>query len=211
MRRFDRTATGARLGFEDMLVLSDQTYDEYGHYKYGGSYEMIATLIEAYCDPNAAQSTQHFFAYVVASCMMRNGDAHMKNFGLLYESPNDPASVRLSPLYDVVTASAYEIERPNTGRATQDNALALKLNKFRAYPDRKALMAFGYRCNVLKPERVLERMDAAMTASLAANRDRVSAGLWQRVKKEWDLSRQVLNSPVRRLAGVGVKGRAFGS
>lgn len=207
MRRFDRTADGGRLGFEDMSVLSGQTYDEYGNYKYGGSYESIAVIIEQYCGPNAAESKQRFFEYLAASCMMRNGDAHMKNFGLLYDSPDNMASVRLSPMYDVVTTSAYDHEDGATGRVTQDRDLALRLNKSRAYPDRKALIAFGHRCNVLRPERVLERIDAGMTASLQANRDRVPAALWERMKKEWDQARLSLDAQSRPMRLAGLAGR----
>lgn len=199
LRRFDRNASGERLGFEDMSVLSGQTYDEYGHYKYGGSYEAIPTIIEAYCGPNAAESKQRFFEYFAASCMMRNGDAHMKNFGLLYESPDSLGGVRLSPMYDVVTTSVYDVVNERTGRVTQDRELALKLNKSKEYPDRRALIAFGHRCNVLKPERVLERIDAGMTASLEANRDRVPEQLWGRMKHEWDMSRLNLDSQVKRV------------
>lgn len=199
LRRFDRTASGKRMGFEDMSVLSGQTYDEYGDYKYGGAYETIAAIIEAYCGPNAAESKQRFFEYFAASCMMRNGDAHMKNFGLLYESPGNSTGVRLSPLYDVVTTSVYDTLNERTGRLTQDRELALRLNKSRQYPDRKALMAFGQRCNVLRPERVLERIDAGMTASLDANRSRVPEPLWQRMKNEWDMSRLGLASQVKRV------------
>lgn len=199
LRRFDRTDTGGRLGFEDMTVLSGQTYDEYGDYKYGGSYETIPAIIESYCGPNAAESKQRFFEYFAASCMMRNGDAHMKNFGLLYDSPHDTASVRLSPMYDVVTTSVYDVENHRTGKVSQDRELALKFNKSRNYPDRKALIAFGERCNVLKPEHVLQRIDAGMTASLEANRDRVPEQLWQRMKHEWDMSRLGLESQVKRI------------
>lgn len=199
LRRFDRTASGGRLGFEDMSVLSGQTYDEYGHYKYGGSYEAIPAIIEAYCGPNAAESKQRFFEYFAASCMMRNGDAHMKNFGLLYESPDSADGVRLSPMYDVVTTSVYDRVNERTGRVTQDRELALRLNKSKEYPDRRALVAFGHRCNVLKPERVLDRIDAGMTASLDANRDRVPEQLWQRMKHEWDMSRLGLDSQVKRV------------
>lgn len=67
---------------------------------------------------------------------------------------------------------------------TQDKNLALKLNKSREYPDRRALIALGHRCNAPKSDRVLECMDAGMKASLEANLDRVSAGLWDRIKKE---------------------------
>ena len=205
VRRFDRAATGERLGFEDMSVLANLTYDEYGSYKYTGSYENIATIIEAYCGPNATESKQRFFDYFCLSTMVRNGDGHLKNFGLLYDSPHQPESIRLSPLFDVVTTSVYDVENLRTGRITQDRDMALKLNKSSAYPDRAALIAFGHRCNVLKPERVIERIDAGMTASLEANRDRVPDQLWQRMKKEWDMSRLGLESQVKKvhLGGLG--------
>lgn len=199
MRRFDRNPNGQRLGFEDMSVLSGQTYDEYGHYKYGGSYEGIIKIIEAYCGANAAESKQRFFEYLAATCLMRNGDAHMKNFGLLYESPDRADSIRLSPMYDVVTTSVYDLVNMRTGRVTQDRELALKLNKSRQYPDRNALIALGHRCHVLKPERVLERIDTGMTAALQANRDRLPEKLWQRMRHEWDMSRLGLASQTRRV------------
>jgi len=37
--------------------------------------------------------------------MVRNGDAHLKNFGVLYASPGQ--TVTFAPLYDVVTTTAY--------------------------------------------------------------------------------------------------------
>ena len=48
---------------------------------------------------------EQFFASLVLSCMIRNGDAHLKNFGVLYEQPGQP--VRLAPVYDMVTTVAY--------------------------------------------------------------------------------------------------------
>jgi len=194
IRRFDRTATGMRLGFEDMPALLQRTYDDYGSYKYVGSYETIPKVIEAYCGSNAIDSKWRFFEYFVASCMMRNGDAHMKNFGLLYKSPDDPVGARLSPMYDVVTTSVYDIENQKTGTLTQDRELALKFNNTRRYPDRQHLIAFGTRCNVPRPARVLERIDAGMTASLQENRHRIPEPLWLRMKTEWDAARSDLRA-----------------
>ena len=37
--------------------------------------------------------------------MLRNGDAHLKNFGVFYPYPAGPVS--LAPVYDVVTTAAY--------------------------------------------------------------------------------------------------------
>jgi len=36
---------------------------------------------------------------------VKNGDAHLKNFGVLYDQPG--SAVRLAPVYDVVTTTAY--------------------------------------------------------------------------------------------------------
>jgi len=48
---------------------------------------------------------EQFFATLVLSVMVRNGDAHLKNFGVLYASPGE--TVALAPVYDVVTTTAY--------------------------------------------------------------------------------------------------------
>jgi len=37
--------------------------------------------------------------------MVRNGDAHLKNFGVLYPAPR--STVELAPAYDVVTTTVY--------------------------------------------------------------------------------------------------------
>ncbi len=50
--------------------------------------------------------SRHFAA---VCSVERRGDAHLKNFGMLYTSPSD---VRLSPMFDVVTTTIYKYERP---------------------------------------------------------------------------------------------------
>lgn len=202
VRRFDRTDSGERLGFEDMVVAAGQSYDEFGNYKYRGSYEAIATLIESYCGANAADGKQRLFEYVALSCMLRNGDAHMKNFGLLYESPDKPQSVRLAPLYDVVTTTIYEYEDRKTGRLKADRTLALKLNKSDRYPTRKELLEFATRCNVLRPDAVLDRLAQGMTESLEANRERVPSELLTKMQREWDSGRLGLESSRVSLASL---------
>lgn len=199
MRRFDRYLEESEdgfkekwLGFEDMAVLSGQTYDEYGNYKYSGSYEGVVSLIEAYCEKNSLESQQRFFEYLAASCLMRNGDAHLKNFGLLYESPEKQDTVRLAPLYDVVSTGIYQ-HINSRGEVLRDTELALKLNKSRQYPDKEKLIEFGKRCGVSNPMLVLERIQDGMSESLAKNKERVSSKLWDQMKKEWDSSRNSLS------------------
>jgi serine/threonine-protein kinase HipA len=48
---------------------------------------------------------EQYFATLALSVMVRNGDAHLKNFGILYNQPR--SAVSLAPVYDVVTTTAY--------------------------------------------------------------------------------------------------------
>jgi serine/threonine-protein kinase HipA len=195
MRRFDRPPSGVQLGFEDIAVLSGATYDEMGHYKYRGSYEGIVRYIRHFCGAHALAQTQRFFEYLVLSVMLRNGDAHLKNFGLLYNHPSDTASIRLAPLFDVVTTSAYD-HTPGTGQSLTDRTLALKLNKSNDYPTRQALMDFGRDvCLVKRPEAVIERIAEAMSSVLTSHSDLVPQAFAKRLGREWREGRDAITSP----------------
>ena len=102
MKRFDVTALGVPLGFEDFCSLQALGTSQ----KYNSTYERVAKSIKDFVAPEHTQNArEQFFATLVLSCMMRNGDAHLKNFGVLYEHAG--ATVRLAPVYDVVTTAAY--------------------------------------------------------------------------------------------------------
>lgn len=190
MRRFDLVG-GEPLGFEDMAVLLRKTAKE----KYLSSYETVAEMIGLLCGANRLESLSRYFEYVALSVMVRNGDAHLKNFGLLYRHPGaEPAT--LAPLFDVVTTSVYEVEDPQSGRTLSDRTLALKMNKKREYPTRKALMQFGRAsCGVSRPDAVIERIGAAMQEVLRDEAHRVDAGLLARMKREWDAGLASLQLP----------------
>lgn len=185
MERFD-LRDDTRLGFEDMTVLMDQHRESTGNYKYRRSYEDIVRVIQMLCRDNAAESTQRFYEYFVLSVAVRNGDAHLKNFGLLYEHPQAEAP-SLSPLYDVVTTAAYDDINTRTGLMQTDRTLALKLNKSKNYPTRAELITFGKNmCHVKEPEKVIERIGEAMVDSLTKNRDRVETQFFRRLQAEWE-------------------------
>jgi serine/threonine-protein kinase HipA len=188
MRRFDLLEVGSKLGFEDFAVLGNASYDNAGNYKYKGSYEGVSKLIGMYCsNNNAHQQRQKYFEYLAISCMLRNGDAHLKNFGLLYSNPADLTSVKLAPLFDVVTTSAYNFEDKRTGRVLSDRTLALKLNKSNTYPTRKELIAFGRDyCFVAKPEVVIDRIAQAMSEVMKENRSLFPAEFGNRMAREWE-------------------------
>lgn len=102
MRRFDITPDGAEIGFEDMCSLQALGTAE----KYSSSYERIAKSISNFVSGNRLMAArEQFFSTLVLSVMLRNGDAHLKNFGVLYDAPLE--IVEFAPVYDVVNTTAY--------------------------------------------------------------------------------------------------------
>lgn len=179
MSRFDITST-AQFGLEDMAVLMRKSPEE----KYQGSYENIAKAIELFCGENAQESKRRLFEYVALSCLVKNGDAHLKNFALLYDFP--AGKVRLSPLYDVVSTSIYDITHPQTGATKTDNSLALKLRKSKRYPSQAELIEFGRAsCQVTDAKRVLDRLREAQLAVLRDGRNRINPWLMERLQRQW--------------------------
>ena len=78
---------------------------------------------------------------VALSCIVGNGDAHLKNFGLLYADPTT-ADCQLAPAYDIVNTTAYIAE----------DALALELRGQRSFfSSRDGLLKFAKDCDVLDP------------------------------------------------------------
>jgi serine/threonine-protein kinase HipA len=74
--------------------------------KYSSSYERVAKSITDFVSGEwLIAAREQFFATLALSVMVRNGDAHLKNFGVLYNQPQ--SAVWLAPVYDVVTSSAY--------------------------------------------------------------------------------------------------------
>ena len=93
VERFDLSDSGY-LGFEDFCVLNGWPSKA----KYDGSYEGAARQIKAFVSPQLLGSAlEAFFKIVALSAGLKNGDAHLKNFGVLYEDCAERSSVRLAP------------------------------------------------------------------------------------------------------------------
>jgi serine/threonine-protein kinase HipA len=182
--RFDLHA-GVALGFEDMTVLMNKG----SRRKYEGSYENVAKAVRLFlADADPLAGLHQLFEYIAFIVMVRNGDGHLKNFGLLYEHPSRKESIRLAPLYDVVTTSLYGFTHPRTFITKYDRTLALNLRKSREYPDRDSLLAFGREhCGVHAPERVIDRIADALSATLKDQRERIPSKLWENLNKEWQV------------------------
>jgi serine/threonine-protein kinase HipA len=122
LERFDRTPA-APLGFEDFAVLQGLGTAQ----KYESTYERVvksaATFVPA---GERVRTRRELFRRIVLCWMLRNGDAHLKNFGLLYSSAAD---ARLGPLYDVVTTTAYPMLRNDVPALTLDGRRSWALKK----------------------------------------------------------------------------------
>jgi serine/threonine-protein kinase HipA len=182
VERFD-LKDGEALGFEDMAVLMNKTSRQ----KYEGSYENVAKAVRLYCaEADSLADLHKLFGYVAFTVMVRNGDGHLKNFGLLYEHPGARGSIRLAPLYDVVTTSLYGVTNPRTLITKYDRTLALSLRKSKNYPALETLLNFGRDvCGVARPVDVVERIAEALSGTLREYRGRVAEELWQGLSAEW--------------------------
>lgn len=154
MRRFDRDKQLNPIGFEDMAALMGLAAEQ----KYSKSYSAIAKAIRLFCPPEQVQSSlAQLFAMVTLSCIVGNGDAHLKNFGLLYSDPTQ-RDARLAPAYDIVNTTAY----------IPEDVLALDLvgNKS-LFASRQGLLDFAQVCDVARPEEVIREQLQALERVLA--------------------------------------------
>jgi serine/threonine-protein kinase HipA len=178
-----------RLGFEDIAALAGmRVRDILSDRKYQGSYQRIAELLRQMQLPS--DNLHRFFEQVAFSFMVRNGDAHLKNFGLLYRSAED---VWLAPMFDVVTTSIYTYTQYAGGPELEDRTLALKLfagkHHSKAYPTKEELEDFGRRvCGVSQPAHTLERIAQAMhrTMENAKSDPRVPKALQAQLAQAWE-------------------------
>ncbi len=165
--RFDVSTEGERVGFEDIASLMGlRVRDTLSDRKYHGSYEHVAQVLKLMRLP--VRDLQRFYEQLAFSVMVRNGDAHLKNFGVLY---HDASSVRLAPMFDVVTTSIYRYARLQGGPDLEDHTLALKLfagkGQTRTYPTTPELLRFGRDvCKVSAPDKVLARIADALSDTL---------------------------------------------
>ena len=90
--RFDIAPDGSYLGIEDFCVLDGRR----AHGRYDGSYEGIARRLTDFASPGAlADAREQYALMVVYACSIGNGDAHLKNFSVLYRHAE--AAVELAP------------------------------------------------------------------------------------------------------------------
>ncbi|MCF5720722.1 type II toxin-antitoxin system HipA family toxin [Pseudomonas syringae] len=145
MRRFDRDEQLNPLGFEDMTTLMGLSAEQ----KYSKSYAAIAKAVRLFCAPVQIRSSlDQLFDSVALSCIVGNGDAHLKNFGVLYSDPVK-FDTRLAPAYDIVNTTAY----------IPEDSLALDLAGNKSlFASRLGILEFAKNCEVEHPEARLQAL-----------------------------------------------------
>jgi serine/threonine-protein kinase HipA len=99
IKRFDRN-DNKRIHMEDFA----QVLVKYPHQKYNSAnYEQIGKILYQYSGDGLVDA-QHLARRLLVNILLANGDAHLKNWSLLY---SDQVTPRLSPAYDIVTTSVY--------------------------------------------------------------------------------------------------------
>ena len=104
VKRFDRSSTDQkkdeRIHTEDFA----QILVKYPREKYdSANYEQLGRVIYQYSGDGLAD-VQQLARRLLANILLANGDAHLKNWSLIYR---DRVTPRLSPAYDIVTTCVY--------------------------------------------------------------------------------------------------------
>ncbi|MFD4838255.1 type II toxin-antitoxin system HipA family toxin [Achromobacter sp. NPDC058515] len=154
VKRFD-LAEDRTLQFEDMCSLLGLPSRD----KYASSIERVANALKSLppTDENRGDCATLYAQYLLAATI-RNGDAHLKNFGLLYEPGVAP---RLSPVYDMLSMGVYA---PPANNGDAFDGMALTLRGSRRWPREADLSSLAALCGVSRQEHDLwcDRMSHAV-------------------------------------------------
>jgi serine/threonine-protein kinase HipA len=114
IRRFDR-GTSLRIHIEDFAqVLLLYSRDKYG----STNYERIGQVLYQFTGQSLANA-QQFARRLLVNILLANGDAHLKNWSLIYP---DAITPELAPAYDILTTKVY---------IQNEQEFALKLGKIK--------------------------------------------------------------------------------
>lgn len=159
VRRFDRAEGRSAVHIEDLAQVRGFYPDD----KYHGSYETVAALIYRRRDLAALREFARRLAFNI---LITNGDAHLKNWSLIYRDPRIPT---LAPAYDLVSTEMY--------RGSGDpETLGLKLHNTRRF-DQITLNSFT------RLENKVNGVGAGL-ADIAADTVRRAVAAWPEMASE---------------------------
>ena len=183
--RFDLRPDGTYRGFEDFCVLNARRTEE----KYRGSYETsIMKRFERFASAkHMVGDKEKLFMLIALNCALRNGDAHLKNFGIIYDDVL--GETRLAPVYDLVTTSVYIAK----------DSMALTVNGSTNWPRAKELLRFGEMRTGNTPaniEQILEHVSDAMSQAAVEIRTYMKEHasfreIGEKMLQEWEKGREL--------------------
>lgn len=155
----DKNPIYRSLGFEDFCVLQGKTTRE----KYDASLESCTHTIRQFVSPLYQQGALYdFFKLTLVNILIRNGDAHLKNNGVIYEHLQNyqqgqyPLTERkLAPIFDIVSTVPY---LPN-------DTMALSLTGSKRWPKWKVIQQFGKQHCGLNSKKITQACDEVLAAS----------------------------------------------
>ncbi len=151
VERFDTLKGGTHLGFEEVAVLMGETSATKYQRDYGSMVESLASFIQVQDEEDMRRDMT---MALVLNWLLGNGDAHLKNFAVLYHNDLD---VRLAPFYDVVSTLAYIPE--------DVPALALSFEWYsKAWWPRARIEEFARDYGKLTPAETARMLDRCMAA-----------------------------------------------
>ena len=161
-QRFDIDDKGEALGFEDFCVLQGKGTKQ----KYDSSLESCANTIRQFVSQDyQPQALQDFYKLSYLNVRIRNGDAHLKNLGVLYSHLQAfrlgeiPTITRtLAPVFDLVSTVPY----------LPHDTMALTLTGSKRWPKRKVLHVFAKQhCQL--GTRQIDELEAAVEHAIQQN------------------------------------------
>jgi serine/threonine-protein kinase HipA len=186
IRRFDIASAGY-LGFEDMACLTGRHPSR----KYEGSYSEVARAVALNCAPvHRTSSLEALFRLLVLNCVVRNGDGHLKNFGILYGDPSTADhDARLAPVYDVVSSTPY----------IPKDVLALGMSGSKQWPGKDTLVRFGRDACLIPNSGAV--IDEVIELAMEYVHEDSESGVWTTIRAEMD----------RAVASIRAQGRRSGA
>lgn len=173
VERFDLEADRTQvIGFDEACSLMGLHATD----KYSGSYEAMWRAIKPFLgNTERIESARMLFRLLAFNYAVENGDAHLKNFGLIYRSGDD---ARLAPAYDLLTTTCY----PSLTR----DIPALTLGGRKTWAAHRELLQFGKRGLLLS--------DAEMTVALDEVKDGLARtlGILGNLSEQYPLAATVL-------------------
>ena len=179
MKRFDLKDDGSFYGFEDGCVLLGKSTEE----KYNASYEDLAKAIKSSVRVEHRKiCLKNLFTAIIMNHFLRNGDGHLKNYGILYE--NDYTDATMAPIYDVVCTTVY----------INKDIPALKMSDGKLWFKEKTYRNFAKNTCQMKTSEIDETIQRCMTAVKKASRaldvyveqNKDIESFANRLKDEWE-------------------------